>query len=281
MGEADFAYDASAPLEPLPRRIVSLAPGLTLSLFELNLGSRLVAVTDRCTEPPAGVARLPRVGDPHAPDRARIVDLRPDLVLACADDNRVEDVRALKDAGLAVWYARVRTARDAVSLLWDIMKALDEASMVPRVRLIDRTLDYVEGAARNVKASAVFASVGPDPWRTFNKETYAHDLLRVCGGRNVFADREARFFSVTQAEVEAAQPGVVLLPGDATPDAVATIQALDIPAARSGRVHCVAGNLLTWPGTRLAQAMDVLPPLLMPSATTGNRALAAGQPERG
>ncbi len=258
------------PVQAPPRRVVSLAPSLTLSLFELNLGDRLVAVTTRCTEPADQVARLPRVGDPHAPDAARIAALRPDLVMASADVNRADDVRALEDAGLTVWLAHLTTVRGAISLLWDIMKAFDEAAMVPRVRLIDRTLDYVESASANREALPVFAPIRADPWVTFNRDTYAHDLLRACGGRNVFADRDARYFAVTQAEVEAAHPEVALLPDAFGPDQVAAIRALHIPAVRAGRIHAVESNLLTWPGTRTARALNVLPPLLMPGASSEN-----------
>jgi ABC-type hemin transport system substrate-binding protein len=34
------------------------------------------------------------------------------------------------------------------------------------------------------------------------------------------------------------------------------------PAVREGRVHTVPGSLITWHGTRLAQALTELPPLL-------------------
>jgi len=47
---------------------------------------------------------------------------------------------------------------------------------------------------------------------------------------------------------------------------MAELARLDIPAARSGRIHLLDGTLLTWYGTRAAQALAELPPLLLPGA---------------
>ena len=45
---------------------------------------------------------LPRVGGTKSPDIARILDLKPDLVFANAEENRREDVEALRESGIEV-----------------------------------------------------------------------------------------------------------------------------------------------------------------------------------
>src|SRR5262249_58558242 len=66
-----------------PRRIVSLAPGITETLFAVGAGPRLVAVTTTDTYPPE-VKRLPTVGG-FAPETISLETLlaqKPDLVIA-------------------------------------------------------------------------------------------------------------------------------------------------------------------------------------------------------
>jgi ABC-type enterochelin transport system substrate-binding protein len=75
-------------LTTAPRRVVSLVPSVTGSLFDLGLGQVLVAVTDYCVYPPRGVATLPKMGGTKNPDRDRIVALAPDLVIANLYENR-------------------------------------------------------------------------------------------------------------------------------------------------------------------------------------------------
>jgi ABC-type Fe3+-hydroxamate transport system substrate-binding protein len=286
------AFSLQVPVTQPPQRVVSLVPSVTESLFDLGLGSRLIAVTDYCKYPEAGVAALPRVGGTKNPDVERIITLQPDLVIANVEENRKADVEALQAAGIPVWVTFPRTVAEAINLLWDMMRVFDEASMVPRVRLIEQTMDWVVGLSksREDNPTRVFAPIWLDPLMTFNADTYIHDLLRVCGGLNVFADRQrqyplkadmgktdplppertegldTRYPRITLDEVVAAQPDVILLPSEPfefTEAHIPMFAALDVPAAHQKRIHLVDGALLTWHGTRLAYALNTFPALLM------------------
>ncbi len=295
MDERTYAYRMEAPVSAPPQRVVSLVPSVTESLFDLNLGNRLVAITDYCIYPAEGVAKLPRIGGTKNPDVKRIIELAPDLVIANQEENREQDVEALRAAGIPVWVTFPKTVLDAINLLWNIMHVFDEPAMVPRVRLIEQTYDWVAriGETRE-QPCRVFAPIWFEPLMTFNADTYAHDLLRVCGGTNVFAERQrayplradlgeaepypaddpraqgrdTRYPRVTLKEVEAAQPDMILLPSEPFPfteDHIPYFMALDTPARnRKDGIILVDGSLLTWHGTRLAHAMNTLPALLCP-----------------
>ena len=79
--------------------------------------------------------------------------------------------------------------------------------------------------------------------------------------------RKRRYPKVREAEIVAAGPEVVLLPdepyafGPADAEALA---ALPIPAAASGRIHCIDGTLVSWYGPRIRRALETLRPLLCP-----------------
>jgi ABC-type Fe3+-hydroxamate transport system substrate-binding protein len=280
-----------SPVDYAPRRVVSLVPSMTESLFDLDLGDRLVAVTDYCVRPAKGVESLPKVSGTKNPDIGRIISLRPDLVLLSDEETRRADAEALQAAGISIWVTGPRTVFDVLNLLWDIMHVFDHTVMVPRVREIERAYDYTLGAARAAEPVRVFVPIWRDPWMTFNADTYVHDVLRVCGGENVFAGRERqfplaadlgqaeplpddspraagrdrRYPRITLNEVVEKQPEIVLLPDEPYPFSdtdIEAIRALDIPAAYNGRVHLVDGSLLTWPGTRVAYALRDLPSLL-------------------
>ena len=85
-----------------PRRVVSLCPSITETLVAIGGLKRLAAATRYCVRPKGMLWRLPRIGGTKDPDIARILDLKPDLVLANEEENRLEDVRALEAAGIAV-----------------------------------------------------------------------------------------------------------------------------------------------------------------------------------
>lgn len=294
MDNKTYVFDMDVPVSTPPQRVVSLVPSVTESLFDLSLGDRLIAVTDYCVHPAEGVARLPHIGGTKNPDVVRIIEMKPDLVIANQEENRKEDVQALQAAGIPVWITFPRTVADCFNLLWNIMHVFDEPVMVPRVRLIEQTYDWVwriNEKRIEDEACRVFVPIWLDPLMTFNADTYAHDLLRVCGAVNVFGDRDrkyplkadlgngeayptddarivgrdTRYPRVTMEEVEAAQPDMILLPSEPfefTESHIAQFTDLNVPAARNGNIKLVDGSLLTWHGTRIAYALNTLPGLL-------------------
>ncbi len=291
---------AELHLAGAPSRVVSLVPSVTGSLFDLNLGQCLVGVTDFCVYPPAGVARLPKVGGTKNPDRDRLLALRPDLVIANQEENRPEDVEALRAAGVPVWVTFPCTARDALNVLWAMIRLFDAPQQGRILVALERSYEVTGLAAESMPPVGVFCPVWREPaapaaaewWMTANRATYLHDVLRVCGGRNVFAERDrryplaaeldparpaappdpardTRYPRVTPLELAAAAPEVILLPSEPYPFSAADAEELnalaEVPAVRNGRVHLVDGSLLTWPGTRLGQALAELPALLNPA----------------
>jgi ABC-type Fe3+-hydroxamate transport system substrate-binding protein len=98
------------------------------------------------------------------------------------------------------------------------------------------------------------------------RDTYVHSMLELAGGANVFADRGDRRYPIVKiADVEAAQPEVIVLPDEPYafgPRDVAELMRLDVPAARDGRIHCVDGTWVSWYGPRIRPALVGLRALL-------------------
>ena len=293
MTESTYTYSQESPVEEAPETVLSLVPSITESLFDLNLGNRLLGRTDYCIYPADKVEHVPSIGGTKNPDIARIIQMNPGLVFANYEENRKEDVEALRAAGIPVWVSFPKTLQETFNLLWNIMYLFDESLMVPRIRLIeqvyDRLLNMAE--AREADLPTVFAPIWLDPLMTFNKETYIHDLLFVCGAKNVFAERERRFPleadlgkaeaypaddpriegkdtrypRISLEELEASKPDIILLPSEPfafNESHIPIFKALDVPAARNNRIHLVDGSWLTWHGTRMAYALNGLPALL-------------------
>lgn len=262
-GQQAYHTRLESPVDYVPRRVVSLVPGLTESLLDLDLGDRLIAVTGYRLHPADKVKALPQVGTPQALDVRRIIDLQPDLVLANDEENRREEVQALREAGVPLWAVTPRTVFEVLNLLWNLMDLFDHPAMVPRVREIERAYDYTLAVSRVTIPTRVFIPTRRDPWTTFEAGTYAHDVLRICGGEIVFAQSSS---TITWDALVEAQPEVMLLP-DALFSETDTeaLRALDIPAAHDKRIHLIKESLF-WCGTPVAYTLRDLPPLLMGSA---------------
>lgn len=277
-GETGYRFGPA--LGQPPRRVVTLAPALTESLRDLALVNRLVGVTDDCLQLDPALFRLAHVGSASTPDIERISALQPDLVLLDQELTLPEHIARLQAAGLRGWVCHPRTVQQAINLLWEIMDVFEEATMVERVRWIERQMDWTYSATSVRQPVRVLVPVVATPRLACIPGTYGYDLLQVCGGECVgpWQESQAPSASANQppnvADIQLltrtalqAQPEVILLPGNPWPftdQHASELARLDIPAARSERIHVIDGTLLTWYGTRVARALAELPPLLLP-----------------
>jgi iron complex transport system substrate-binding protein len=278
-----------------PRRVVSLVPSLTESLFDLGLGFAVVGITDYCTQPAEALAGLPRLGGPKNPHLEEILALQPDLVLANQEENTRQSVEFLEAAGLAVWVTFPQTVRQSLDVLWHLAGLFESRLAAARLESLETTLEWAVSAAANNNSLRCFCPIWYDPgadsrpwWMTFDRRTYCHDLLALLGAQNVFADRrrryplaadlgdappqepgerDTRYPRVTLEEIRQAQPEIILLPDEPfifSEDHAAELRTLlpELPAVQNNRIHRLDGSLITWHGTRLARALQTLPGLI-------------------
>ncbi|MBP1685375.1 MAG: periplasmic binding protein [Deltaproteobacteria bacterium] len=253
------------------RRVISLVPSLTETIFALGRGNVIVAATRYCTEPRAGVHRLERVGGTKNPDVPRICALNPDLVIASAEENRKEDFDALTRAGVTVFVAFPLRA-GAVAELVRRLGALLGAPLAAETLAREQEEALRQAKQRRAKRLArVFCAIWKDPWMSFNRDTYAHDMLSCVGARNVCAARDERYFAVTLADIAATAPEIILLPNEPYrfgPGVLSDLGPLcATPAWQANRIHLIDGRALFWYGARTAAGLRVLRSVV----TTPNR----------
>lgn len=247
---------------PAPRRIVSLVPSLTEALFAFGVGDRLVGRTRYCTQPPRAVGKVAKVGGTKKVDVSRVLDLEPDLIVAVREENTREDVEALMQAGVPVFLGSPETVVGAVETLRELAGRVEAPLAEEVLQPVERTLERLRAQTRT--ARRVFVPIWKGPYMSVGSDTYVHDVLKTCGGENA-CGASTRYPAVTLEEIEALRPEIVLLPDEPYPfsaEDLPEFYALDIPAARSDRIHLVDGKLLTWYGPRMAGSLMQLAALL-------------------
>lgn len=244
------ADDQGAPVRLVPvRRVVSLVPSLTEALA-CSAPGLLVGATDWCSHP--ADLDVARIGGTKNPDVARILALGPDLVLANEEENRVPDLDALRAAGLAVWVTEVRTVDQA---LRSLDRMLVTACGLPRPLWLDRAeAAWNDREATEPASVAAVVPIWRRPWMVLGHDTFAGDVLRRLGVRNVYADHAERYPAVPLEQLREAGAGLVVLPDEPYRFTVG-----DGPEAFPGLpAALVSGRHLTWYGPSMAEARTVL-----------------------
>ena len=96
------ALGRKVAIAPLPKRIVSMAPGITEILYALGLEEKIAGVTLFCTYPEAA-RQKPKIGGFTNISVETILSLNPDLVIGTADGNRKETVVQLEGLGIPIY----------------------------------------------------------------------------------------------------------------------------------------------------------------------------------
>ncbi len=261
------ALNRSINLETPPSRIISLVPSITETLFTFGVGDNVVGITGFCTEPARQVASKAKVGGTKTLDIKSVLELKPDLVIANAEENRQEDIRQLLAAGQRVFVTFPRTVAAAIQMLRQL------AQMTGSIEVADPILEDAEQALADARAAntgrtrlRVFCPIWRRPWMTVGPNTYMHDFIAACGGLNIFAERHERYPLSDLDEVARRAPEVVLFPDEPYPFTTKHISELAeyqyVPAVREQRIHLLEGKHLCWYGPRIAGSLRYVQSLL-------------------
>jgi ABC-type Fe3+-hydroxamate transport system substrate-binding protein len=239
--------DLGTPLQgPPPRRVVSLVPSLTEAVAATT-PDLIVGATDWCTHP--ADLDVARVGGTKWPDLGRVRALDPDLVIANAEENRAEDVAALRAAGMRVWVTAPATVDQALDSLDRLCAVLGN----PRPPWLGEARAAWAELPGRVGRTAV-VPIWRRPWMVLGRDTFAGDVLARLGVRNVYAGSPDRYPKLAAEELPSVTADLVVFPDEPyafTPD--------DGPEAwPQARPVFVSGRHLTWYGPSLVEAPRIL-----------------------
>jgi ABC-type Fe3+-hydroxamate transport system substrate-binding protein len=225
-------------------RVVSLVPSLTEAVATSAPGL-LVGATAWCSHPPG--LEVARIGGTKNPDVPAVLDLRPDLVVANAEENRAGDLDALRAAGVAVWVTAPETVPQALTSL-DRMLA---ACRLARPAWLDEA-QATWAAVRPGPPRRAVVPVWRRPWMALGRDTFAGDVLSRLGVHNVLAGAADRYPKVRLDELP--PHDLVVLP-----DEPYAFSADDGPESFPGvPAALVSGRALTWYGPSLVEAPALL-----------------------
>jgi len=220
-----------------PRRVVSLVPSLTESLFDLGAGYDVIAITDFCIFPPA--LELPRVGGTKNPAVDAIRALQPDVVYMNLEENLKRHADAIEEFA-PVFVTEPKSVDDVAQFI---------ATLGTIHRCDSRSLIEQLNAARFTVAPFTFlCPIWKKPWMWCGGDTYVSNLVESAGGRNLMRDRE-RYPAMDLDCALALEPDVIFLPDE--PYLFTEDEAAEIRESSNARiVGPFPGHLVTWHGTR-------------------------------
>lgn len=229
-------------------RVVCLVPSLTEYL--IDLGVDVVGRTKFCIHPRERVGVIPKIGGTKNVHIDKVVDLKPDLVVANKEENVKEQVEEIAAKGISTITTVITDYDSALSELLRLGKAVGRQEAAETiVEQIKTSFDSLP----SINQSCAYL-IWKDPLMTIGHDTYIHNMLEKVGMTNVYGD-QARYPTFSEKELIERNPSIVLLSSEPFPfgdQHIAYFKSL-LP---DSKVILVDGELFSWYGSRMLQAPD-------------------------
>ena len=252
------------------KRIVSLAPSNTEILFALELGDRVVGVTEFCDYPQEAKG-IEKVGGFMDVSVEKIVSLSPDLVLTI--EGTPEVVAKLEEVGIAVLVLQptdLESIYHTIELVGQAAGAEEAAQALIRLMRgkVEAITAKVESVEEHPKVFYELDATDPAKPYTAGPDTWHDQFIRLAGGVNIAGTVDAQWVQFSAEEIISQDPEIILL-GDAnfgvTAEDVAQRPGWEVlTAVRNGAVYPIDDNLISRPGPRVVEGIEALVRIIHP-----------------
>jgi iron complex transport system substrate-binding protein len=184
------SYGRKVTIDKKPMRIISIAPNITETIAALNASDRLVGRTDYC-DYPKSITKVSSIGNITDPSLEKIVELKPDVVIASNMTNK-GIITKLENLNIKVVVLEdtqsIDGTYDVIGKIGQIIDESDSANKI--VSDMKKKIDMVASKVKNLKKVKVYyvISYGRYGDYTAGKNTYIDNLIQMAGGDNIAED---------------------------------------------------------------------------------------------
>ncbi|WP_431030002.1 ABC transporter substrate-binding protein [Lysinibacillus sp. LZ02] len=234
-----------------PKRIISLCPAITETLFHLSLQQEIVGRTKYCIFPEQQVAHVQTVGGTKQVDLATIQSLQPDLIIMEKEENTKEMVDMLENH-FPVYVFQVESISEAQRMIEDA------GQLVNRVEKSKELVLQIDVALKALprKSGRAAYMMWRKPYMVVGATTYINDMLETVGFENPFTASEGRYPVVDIEALKNAQLDYLFLSTEPFPFAQKHIEELALHLPNT-TIQIIDGEMF-WYGAKMKEAAPYL-----------------------
>jgi iron complex transport system substrate-binding protein len=267
----DLVFAGEALPQPaqvaVPRKVVSLAPSVTETLFALGFGDRLVGVTTYC-DYPVEAQRLPKIGGFMNPSLEVIVAKKPDVVIGVNTATDPAKAREMERLGLRVTLISVASLNDILTGIKSIARLMGSPQTGEQlVAKIDANIQAIKKRVGAAPRRRVLLAVGIRPLVVVGGRNFIDELITLAGGENIAGSATQPWLNLPEEYVVAKAPQVIIEAGMGSERQQSGNRWGDlksVPAVTNGRVYAYPSDKILRPGPRVGEALTELAGLIHP-----------------
>jgi iron complex transport system substrate-binding protein len=188
-----------------PKRIISLCPGITETLYFLE--NELVGRTKYCIFPVEKVKGATVVGGTKEINLQTIRELNPDLIIAEKEENTKEIVESL-EGEFPVFVAEVQSIQGAYRMILDMGRITDRER---QAELLVQSIQQKFQSLSAIQGKRVAYVIWRKPYMVVGKNTYINSVLEELGFSNPCIELEGRYPAVTEEQLKSMKLDYIFL----------------------------------------------------------------------
>lgn len=229
------------------QRVVALAPHIVENIFSAGGGEALVGVVDYC-DFPAAAKDIKNVGRISSASLEAIAAVNPDLVVVWESAGAAKILSKLESLGLPVYVSDPKNLEDVARSIRDFGVLLGSSGVAEKAAIAHEVaLQQLRKQYSQRKAVSVLYQVWYEPLQTLNDEHIISDVIRLCGGNNVFGDAVTLAPKISLEAVLSRDPDVIIASGmgEARPDWLDNWTAWpSLSAVKSGNLFFIPPDII-------------------------------------
>ena len=239
------------------KRVVSLAPHITELLYAAGAGHTVVGVSSWSDYPP-DAKKLSIIAGGNRLDLERIIDLKPDLVIAWKSGSNTHQIKRLKKLGLTIFESEPRSFDDIATSIERFAKLTGSRDGSTAAKSFRENHERLKQRYAGEKSVSIFYQIWPSPLMTLNDKHLVAEIFQLCGAVNIFGKLAPLTPSVSAEAVAKANPDAILMT-DTESSGLDRWRALPmLKAARLDNLFAMDGTLVNRAGPRVLEGATQL-----------------------
>jgi iron complex transport system substrate-binding protein len=252
--------------------IVSLAPSVTESLYELGMDEKVAGITIYC---PKGKSQKEITGTLLEPDIEKITMLKPDLIISTKEGNNKAAVEKIARLGFEVFTMETSENFKEIceNFLTLAVKLEKEEKAKELIAKAEEEVLLIHSQTLFMPRESVFWEVGAKPLYTAGKQSFVNDYNYYTSTFNIYNDIDIRYPQVNVEDVIERNPDIIIMVdmGDIGKDEIKNWQKYSaISAVQNQRIYMIDVNdVFTPTPSTFAKGVKILAATIFPEIFGG------------
>ncbi len=253
-----------------PERIISLAPSNTEILFALGLGEKVVGITNVCNYP-SQTEEKEKIGDYNNPNLEKIIELKPDLILA-SHGNPVKLINQLEELDYTVVGLNPKNINDIISsmtLVGQITANNKEAAKLAEEmkKRMEAVLSGTSSLTKNDKPRVLYV-VWYKPLWTAGSETFIDELIQKAGGVNIAGELSGWPQMSLETVIEKNPQVIIVGCSEDQPELIEAVKnestLYGTDAFQHNQIYTINTDIVSRTGLRIVDALEEMAKIIHP-----------------